>query len=149
MKLVAHVGPVQDVLHAALGSSLRLGYALVRLECPVGDRHAYSAVKHPKGRVRALVLAYEVAFLHGQRNPVVEMGIWEDDNPLPVNVIRIALNSRTVGKASPARPYRETRTAPAPTGRIKPADNGGFNRSPYDLAVAHAFEMTVKVNGKQ
>ena len=86
MKLIPLVGAVQDVLQSALGSSLRPGYTLVRLECPVGDPHTYAAVKHPNGRVRALVLAYEEAFLHGQRYLVVEKGVREEENPLPVNV---------------------------------------------------------------
>ncbi len=86
MKLIPQVAAVQDVLHAALASSLRPGYVLVRLECPVGDPHTYAAVKHPGGRVRALVLAYEETFLHGRRYLAVEQSVREEHNPLPVNV---------------------------------------------------------------
>ena len=86
MKLIPLTGPVQEVLQSALGSSLRPGHALVRLECPVGDPHAYAAVKHPTGQVRALVLAYETTYLHGKVFLAVEKGVREEDNPLPVNV---------------------------------------------------------------
>jgi hypothetical protein len=86
MKLIPLTGPVQDALHSALGSSLRPGHTLVRLECPVGDPHAYAAVRHPNGRVRALVLAYEQTYLHGQVFLAVEKGVREEENPLAINV---------------------------------------------------------------
>jgi hypothetical protein len=86
MKLIPLAGPVEGVLEGALGTSLRPGHTLVRLECPVGDPHAYAAVRHPNGRVRALVLAYEMTFLHGQTFLAVEKGVREEDNPLAINV---------------------------------------------------------------
>ena len=86
MKLIRSAGPVQEVLEASLGSSVRPGYSLIRVECPVGDPHAYAAVRHPTGRVRALVLAYEETFLHGQAFLAVEKGVREEENPLPINV---------------------------------------------------------------
>ena len=86
MKLIPHVGAVQGVLETALGNSLRHGHALVRLECPDGDPHAYAAVRHPDGRVRALVLAYEETYLHGQAFLTVQKGVREDENPVPVQV---------------------------------------------------------------
>jgi hypothetical protein len=86
MKLIPLAGPVQEVLEGALGSSLRPGHALIRLECPAGDPHAYAAVRHPNGRVRALVLAYEQTYLHGQVFLAVEKGVREEENPLAINV---------------------------------------------------------------
>lgn len=91
MKLIPLAGPVEGVLEGALGTSLRPGHALVRLECPVGDPHAYAAVRHPNGRVRALVLPYEETYLHGQTFFAVAKGVREEENPLAINVSAVFL----------------------------------------------------------
>ena len=111
MKLIPHVGAVQGVLETALGNSLRHGHALVRLECPDGDPHAYAAVRHPDGRVRALILAYEETYLHGQAFLAVQKSVREDENPVPVQVSAAFLKALSpldlFGRSDGAQTWRD------------------------------------------
>ena len=85
-QLILNTGSAPETVEDHLRATLRAGFRLDLLEFPVGRSYAFAAVRHPDGRVRALVVYYEAVTVLSERYVALEAPVREETNPDPVDL---------------------------------------------------------------
>ncbi|GGR09316.1 hypothetical protein [Deinococcus ruber] len=85
----------EDTIRSCLETRLRPGYTMSALEFPQGRQVLYAAVRHPDQRVRALLIAYDEAWVHGRAFVSLDAPVREEANPPGVDVTPAFLQALT------------------------------------------------------